>query len=266
MNKKITILVATHKPYPMPKDDMYLPIFVGAKGKEDIDLRKPFARDDSGKNISEKNPYYCELTALYWGINNLKSDYIGLVHYRRHFCARKRGTTEAEKIAHVLKQKEAEELLKKADIILPKLRRYHIETVYNHYVHTLYSEPIQETRKIIAEKYPDYLKEFDRLRKRTSAHMFNMCIMERKILKNYCAWLFDILSELEKRVDADKYTDFHKRFYGRISEVLLDVYINKNGLKYVEAPTMDVQRVNWFHKGRSFLAAKYRGKKYDKSF
>lgn len=266
MNKKITILVATHKPYPMPKDDMYLPVLVGAREKENIRLEVPYVRDDSGKNISAKNPYYCELTALYWGVNNLKSDYIGLVHYRRHFCLKKRGSTEAQRIAHVLNRAEAEALLKKNDIILPKLRHYHIETVYNHYAHTLYSEPLKETRKIIAEKYPAYLKEFDKLHKRTSAHMFNMCIMKREILKNYCKWLFNILSELERRVDSSSYTAFHKRFYGRISEILLDVYINKNGLDYIEIPVMDTQRVNWFKKGSSFLAAKYKGKKYDKSF
>ena len=44
-----------------------------------------YVGDDTGENISEKNPYYCELTGVYWAWKNLKADYIGLVHYRRQF-------------------------------------------------------------------------------------------------------------------------------------------------------------------------------------
>ena len=36
-NNPVTIIIATHKKYQMPKDDMYLPVHVGAEGK-DIDL------------------------------------------------------------------------------------------------------------------------------------------------------------------------------------------------------------------------------------
>lgn len=60
MNIKIGI--AAHKVYRMPSEKSYLPIQVGAHGKDDIG----YTRDDIGDNISEKNPYYCELTGLYW--------------------------------------------------------------------------------------------------------------------------------------------------------------------------------------------------------
>ena len=130
----------------------------------------------------------------------------------------------------------------------------------------MYIEPLDETRKIIEEKYPEYLEEFDKLHKRTSAHMFNMFIMKKEILNEYCTWLFDILFELEKRTDASKYDSFHARFYGRISELLLDVWINKNQIKYEEVKVMDMQKINWWKKGTSFLRAKITGKKYEKSF
>ena len=82
---EIKILVATHKNYKMPDDNIYIPIHVGKKGKECIG----YVGDDTGENISERNPYFCELTAMYWGVKNLQCDYIGLVHYRRHFKAKK---------------------------------------------------------------------------------------------------------------------------------------------------------------------------------
>ena len=125
---------------------------------------------------------------------------------------------------------------------------------------------MDETEKIIKEKYPDYLNEFEKIHKRTSAHMFNIFIMKKEILNNYCIWLFDILFELEKRVDETKYDKFNARFYGRISEILLDIYIYKNKLKFKEINIMDMQNINWFNKVASFLKAKFFNKKYASSF
>ena len=62
--------------------------------------------------------------------------------------------------------KEINNILKNTDIILPKKRKYYIENLYEHYKHTTYIEPLDETRNIIEEKYPEYLPEFDKLHKR----------------------------------------------------------------------------------------------------
>ena len=264
MEKNIKVIVAAHKKYQMPDEKMYIPVQVGAEGKEKIEGD---IQDNTGDNISSKNPYFCELTGLYWAWKNLDADFIGLVHYRRYFTnTNKIPKEENEKFKIVLTQNDAESILENADVILPKKRNYYIENLYSHYEHTMYVEPLDETRKIIEEKYPEYLEEFDKLHKRTSAHMFNMFIMKKEILNEYCTWLFDILFELEKRTDASKYDSFHARFYGRISELLLDVWINKNQIKYEEVKVMDMQKINWWKKGTSFLRAKITGKKYEKSF
>ena len=256
---EINILVATHKKYKMPKYKSYLPIHVGKEGKEKIG----FKGDNTGKNISEKNPYFCELTGLYWAWKNLKSDYIGLAHYRRHFKGK---TKSKDRFECVLSDSEIKELLKENDIILPKKRNYYIETLYSHYDHTMHVEPLDITGEIIKEKYPKYYKEFELLKKRKTAHMFNMFIMKKEIMDKYCEWLFDILFELEKKVDNTKYDSFHARFYGRVSELLLDVWLNTNGYKYKEVPVLNMEKVNWWRKGTSFLKAKFLGKKYGKSF
>lgn len=57
----IKILVAAHKKYWMPDDDVYMPLQVGAEGKESLG----YTPDNTGDNISSKNPNYCELTGLY---------------------------------------------------------------------------------------------------------------------------------------------------------------------------------------------------------
>ena len=90
--------------------------------------------------------------------------------------------------------------------------------------------------------------------------------MKKEIFDAYCTWLFDILFDLENRVDVAKYDSFHSRFFGRVSELLLDVWINTNNLNYKEVKVIDIEKVNWFKKGFAFLLAKFTGKKYGKSF
>lgn len=261
--KNIKIIIATHKKYKMPEDEMYIPLQVGAEGKESLGYEK----DNIGDNISFKNAFYCELTGLYWAWKNLNADYIGLSHYRRHFtCSKKIPETEQEKFQIILNLEQTDELLNDVGILLPKKRKYYIENLYDHYKHTMFIEPLDETRNIIKKQCPEYLPEFDKLHKRTSAHMFNMFIMKREYLNEYCKWLFQILFELEKRVDPKQYDSFHARYLGRISELLLDVWINTNKLNYKEIKVIDMQNVNWLKKGTAFLKAKFTGKRYEKSF
>lgn len=259
MEKNIKIIVATHKKYSMPNDDMYLPLHVGSKGKKNLGYK----RDDVGNNISLKNPYFCELTGLYWAWKNLKNDYIGLVHYRRYFASKRKSKNKFESI---LKREELENYLNEYDIIVPKKRKYYIETIESHYKHTMMGETLDETIKIINEKYPEYVDSLNKVMKRTYMHAFNMFIMKRKYLEEYCTWLFDILFELEKRMSGKEYDAFHSRFYGRISERLLDVWLDHQGYDYKEIPFIYMEKISWSKKIVGFLKAKFLGKKYDKSF
>ena len=259
--KDTQIIIAAHKEYAMPKDEIYLPLHVGAEGKKEL----PYEKDNTGENISEKNPYFCELTGVYWAWKNLEAKNIGLVHSRRYFAGKSKFEVNS-KVKKIISEAEVNKLLEKADIILPKKRNYYIETLYSHYEHTMYVEPLDITGNIIAEKYPEYKAEFDKLKKRRSAHMFNMFIMKKEVMAKYCEWLFDILFELETKVDTSKYDSFHARFYGRVSELLLDVWINTNKLSYKEVKLRSIEKTNWWKKGMSFLKAKFKKEKYGKSF
>ncbi len=252
----IKIMIASHKAFFIPDDDVYLPIRVGSKMADD-DFG--YTRDDSGDNISEKNPYFCELTAIYWGWKNLNADYIGLAHYRRHFSCKK----SKWKYNSIMTGEQVEKLCSKYDVILPKKRFYVIETLMSHYRHTHDISHLELTREIIKEKYPDYLKQFDRGMNCRSAHMFNMFVMKRSILDQYCTWLFGILFELEKKVDVSLMSPFDARLFGRVSELLLDVWLDKNKVKYKEVGFVQLGAENWVKKIRGFISAKFYGKKYE---
>ena len=160
----IKIIVATHKKYWMPSDEIYLPIHVGAEWK---DAELGYVKDNTGDNISIKNKNYCELTGLYWVWKNLDADYIGLAHYRRHFCV---NGTKGGKFERVLTKNQVEEWIKECDIILPNPRNYYIETNYSQYAHAHHAIDLDTTREILAEKYSDYLAAYDKSMKMTTVH------------------------------------------------------------------------------------------------
>lgn len=256
----IKILVATHKDYFMPEDKIYLPIHVGKALHPDVNLN--YQSDSDGDNISLKNPYFCELTALFWGWKNLECDYIGLVHYRRYFCLRRNHTNWES----VLTQKQAEFLCQNYDVILPKKRNYYFQTIATHYSKTHYKEHLILTRQIIEKYYPSYLKAYDRIMNGTSAHMFNMFIMKKKLADEYCKWLFDILFKLEPLVHAEKLDPFQARLFGRVSEILLDVWLYTNKVKnYKDIHYVAIGPYNFWIKVKNFLTAAFLGKRYRSS-
>lgn len=267
----INIIIATHKKYQMPADSMYIPLHVGAEGKKDEtgkELNLGYVKDNTGDNISKLNPSFCELTGLYWAWKNLNATYIGLAHYRRHFSLNNRNGFE-----NVVSYEQLKPYLGKIKVFVPKKRKYYIESLYSHYAHTHYAIHLDETRKIILEKYPNYLNSYDKVVKQTYGYMFNMMIMDRNLLDDYCSWLFDILFELQKRMNQQDFTSFQGRFYGRVSEIIFNVWIDKK-LQFgeikkeeiKEIPCIHMEKINWWKKGTAFLNAKFFGKKYEGSF
>lgn len=260
----VKVIIATHKKYQMPTDKMYIPLHVGAEGKKDLGYMK----DNTGENISDLNSSFCELTGLYWAWKNVDADYIGLAHYRRHFSLKnKRG------FENVLKYSELKPFLGKIKIFVPKKRRYYIETLYSHYEHTHYANHLNLTREIIKEMYPAYSKSYDKILNRSYGYMFNMMIMDKELLNDYCTWLFDILFELQKRVKQQDLSAFQGRFYGRVSEIIfnvwLDYQLNTGVLRadeIKEIGCIHMEKINWWKKGTAFLKAKFFGKKYEGSF
>ena len=245
----VKIIVAAHKQYWTPKDSLYLPIYVGSFGKPSIE---GFQRDDAGAHISARNASFCELTGIYWAWKNLDADYIGLAHYRRYFA--RFGFSKKGRIAT---QKTIERALAKADVILPKERRYFIETNYSHYAHAHHEQDLILSREILIERCPDYLAAWERVMNRTHGHRFNIFVMKKELLNRYLDWLFDMLFTLETRLDISTYTGTDRRAFGYVSERLLDVWIEHNQIPYVELPVVNLENQHWLSKILNFLKAVY---------
>lgn len=247
---KKQIIVAMHKPYRLPSDSVYVPVQVGRALHDSIGV---IQGDDTGENISRKNPNYCELTALYWAWKNLDFDYLGLVHYRRYFVIGK----GKEKWNRIVSSTQWDDILSKWDVVLPKKREYWIETNYSQYAHAHHAQDLDQTRQILAERYPEYLAAFDAVMKQTNGHRFNMFVMKRELLDAYCNWIFDVLEQLEKRLDIRGYSTNDARVFGFVSERLLDVWLETNQIAYGELPVAFMEKQNWLKKGGAFLKRKF---------
>lgn len=267
----VNIIIATRKRLGFATDAMYLPLQVGAALSTNGDIG--YAGDDTGENISYLNGRFCELTGLYWAWKNLSADYIGLVHYRRLFAMK---SNDGYRNASMISYDDISPFLGKIRVFVPEKRRYYIETLYSHYKHTHYAEQLEETGRIIEEKCPEYSGFFNKVINRRWGYMFNMFIMDRDLLDEYCSWLFDILFELKDRIgeeEENKLSPYQRRLYGRISEIIFNVWLEKklrcgelNKDEVMELPVIMIGKVNWIHKIKSFLLAKYAGIKYETSF
>ena len=234
MEDKITIYVATHKKAEFPKEKIYKPIRVGsALNKEDFG----YQRDDIGENISNKNKNFCELTATYWIMKNDKSDIVGLTHYRRYFFKKHKNN----KLENVLSEQDIKEILKENDIIVPNYTFIIKHNAEKSWEKTHIKKDYDECKKIISEKYPDYIETYDRYFNENKASLFNMLFCKREIFDAYCEWLFSILFVLEKQVDLAKLNTYQQRLYGFLSERLLNVWVIKNKLVVKHLPVIHME-------------------------
>lgn len=244
MSTNIKILVACHKSSPVPPLDIYLPVHVG---KALSPNEFGFQGDDEGDNISVKNPYYCELTALYWAWKNLNdADIVGLCHYRRYFDFHKQGIRFMPDTAFPISAindldfsidlKCIDAILKGA-VVVPRWLPCNTTLRYQ-YCEGHNSDDFRELEKIIVSTQPkEYIEAFNALVLEGFKLLpYNMMIMRRQDFDAYCSWLFDILFRVEKVVDISYYSQYQQRIFGFMAERLLGVWLRAERKRLIERP------------------------------
>lgn len=255
-NMDIKVLVATHKNYWMPDDDMYIPLHVGREGKEDLG----FTGDNTGDNISLKNPNYCELTGLYWAWKNLNCDYIGLCHYRRYFGKQEGNNSRS----NIINCNDVERMIRQFEIVLPKKMNFYFQSVEEQYAMGHYLKDLRKTRDIINDIYPEYSLSFNKIMASHKLYCCNMFIAKKEVIDEYLEWLFAILFKLEKCTDLTDYSDYNKRIYGFISERLFNVWLDYKKLSIIELPIVNLEDESSFLSQIKCIAHSIRYKLYKK--
>lgn len=227
----IAVFVVTHKPYQVLCNNLYYPICVGEY------YNKEFYTEKKGDNISHLNEKINECTALYWIWKNTNTEYIGLNHYRRYFYNNRICNS-----GNYLDKETAYKLMQKYDIILADSVLDYKRTVLNVILDTVNYElcikALTIIRKAIKKNQPNYIDAFECVINGYSFHPCNMFIMRRKILDEYCKWLFSFLLEAAEEIDVDGYGDYDKRIMGFMAERLLTTWLLKQNLKIKELPNV----------------------------
>ncbi|MEA5020606.1 MAG: DUF4422 domain-containing protein [Gordonibacter sp.] len=235
----IKIFIACHKDdIDIPDNELFFPIQVGS-ACSDVRFEGMF-HDDEGESISEKNPYYCELTAQYWAWKNIEADYYGFFHYRRYlsFSEKKFSTNlfadasfdanDKETLASIgLEESRMREIIEQYDFVLPERGRFSNDlTMREQYDIAIQhrSEDLDCVLDIISERYPHMLDAANHYLDSTSGYFCNMFIMKKDLFYSYCEWLFAILAEHEQRRDFSMYDPASFRVSGYLAERLCGIY------------------------------------------
>ena len=238
MNK--TIFVIGHKPFDLiTNDSIYKKLLVGRDVPSETignDNGLYFFDSTGGDNISYKNQNYCELTGQYWiWKNQHTSKIVGICHYRRYFYTvwnmLKSIFTGRQ---YPLNDKKIDKILSKYDMIVRMDTPFSRVKIYDYYVKHHNKRDIDITRDVIKDIYPEYLTSFDKTMEECKMYSCNMFICKKDIFDAYSEWLFNVLFELEKRIDISSYDKYQKRVFGFISERLLRVWILKNHIRIRE--------------------------------
>lgn len=211
------IYICTHKRVFNEIPMNYEYIYVNAKNNDILDG----ITDATGDNISEKNPYYCELTAAYWiWKNDNENDIVGLVHYRRFLTT----NILSKSIKYYINSPRIENDLKKYDFIAPKPYKTQIK-VKEHLMENVSNKDFNSLEYVISKYFPFYYDAFNHIMNGNSSYLLNVFITTKKRWNDYYEWLFSIFDKLEPLIDMTGYSTQQKRLYGFLSERLFSVYI-----------------------------------------
>ena len=245
---KTELYVCCHRSYPVPEHPLLRPIQVGAAL---ADARIPgWLHDDEGMNISRLNRSYCELTAQYWAWKNSTAERLGFFHYRRYLYP-----DPAASAPYILRGRPTngllaglgydgfERMIGQYDLIVPKGEDMRL-SVREHYRRGLdhRGEDLALMERIIADQQPDYRQAMEEYLSGTVCYFGNMYIMRREVFDRYCAWLFPLLAEFDRRAEWGGRSPGQMRVDGYLAERLFGIYLSKHR---AQQPVLELPRVHF---------------------
>lgn len=201
-------------------------------GNKDFNLNYS---DNIGVSIADLNPYFSELTAMYWIWKNYKcdsEDIVGLVHYRRFLTNGLMSILLKKPVAF----DSIEKILSTKDIITPEKVRLK-PNIYQNYSARHQKDDL-DIALSIAESNDGVPPGtyFDFLNHEKNGFICNILMCKKKVFDNYSEWLFNILLNVFNNINFDDRNDYQKRVFGFLSERLFNVWLYKNKIDSYSLP------------------------------
>lgn len=215
---------------------LYIPVRCGAifDKRENVTM----LGDNTGDNISDKRMSFCELTVQYWAWKNVDADYYGLCHYRRYFSFSNNKLPEDiwgnvvydfidEKAIQKMNlyHEHMESFIKNYDFLVgtPYKMSMSVQEQFDS-VPYLSGKDLEIAIKVLEDLYPEYTDAAHKYLRGKDLYTCNMFIMNKEFFFHYSDWLFNILNELELRLDTTNYGTESLRTIAHIGERMLGIY------------------------------------------
>lgn len=183
--------------------------------------------DDTGNNISRKNPQYCEMTAHYWIWKNVHdTEYVGVCHYRRLFGID-------------ITEENIKELMADSDVMLVE-PSYYVDSVYSYFAKYMGAENMTILSLVMKKRCPEYFETLEKICDDIKFHPFNMLLCKKTLFDDYCEWMFGILDECEKYIKPSPYSNA-RRALAYMAEILTGIYFIHRELKIRSVPYFIVE-------------------------
>ena len=169
-----------------------------------------------GDNIDFLNPWYCELTGLYYLWKHCDDDIVGLEHYRRYFVNKRN---------QILSEKEIRDLLNKYEILTPSAKYSKQRPVKTwpkqHGLWPDFQKFLCFIKLYVGEEYYNYCNWV----LNSDGHCYaNMFICRKELINEYCEFIFDVLENFRKAEECYN-RKLTPRILGYFTEFLFKAWI-----------------------------------------
>lgn len=177
-------------------EDMEITVVTSTKNRvltmQEKDIsRKFFFVDEEHEqpNIDKFNPWFCELTALYYLHKHSKAKYVGLEHYRRCFVMQDNGSYDPNAY-NILSRYDARDILDEYDAIVTFHQHTPGRSAYSFLEVSHYTKMFNAWLDIVEEGTPGFKKFCLDWLHHDMLICCNMFIARKELIDKYCEWLF----------------------------------------------------------------------------
>ena len=177
-------------------DDMEITVVTSTKNRvltmQEKDISRNFFfvdEEHEQPNIDKFNPWFCELTALYYLHKHSTAKYVGLEHYRRCFVMQDNGSYDPNAY-NILSRYDARDILDEYDAIVTFHQHTPGRSAYSFLEVSHYTKMFNAWLDIVEEGTPGFKKFCLDWLHHDMLICCNMFIARKELIDKYCEWLF----------------------------------------------------------------------------